>query len=156
MPDLGEAAGVVSAERRYSAQVPDADRRADGVPARLDHAVEQLLRGAGGALQPVHCAPGVEELRRLHDADVRLFDEVRHELMEQVRPGHEVRVEDEDDVVAALLVAVPQVARFLEVAAVRSYRVRKAGLGGMLRHLGPVSVVEHPHAHVRRATPSGT
>ncbi len=66
------------------AQVPTQMAAPDAIPRGLDPAIEEFLGGPGAALQPAHALGGVEELRRLHDADVRVV-EVRRQLVHEVR-----------------------------------------------------------------------
>ena len=108
--------------RRRAAEVAGAPR----VEARLDDAVEHLAlvghrrAAAHGGLgrRRVH-----EEVRRLHQEDLRIGDEVAQRALQDLRGGHVVAVEEEDEV------ALRAVKRVVQVPGL-------GGTIGLARHVG--------------------
>ena len=80
----------------------------------LHHAVEEFLGDTGALLHPRLLLLEAEELRGLQDPDGGVVPEVRHRLLQEVRPGAEVRVQNGDGLPRGAREGIPEVARLLQ------------------------------------------
>ncbi len=120
--DLGEAPALLKGSSPVDGARPDADRGVEPISRRLDPSVEHLLSRAGRSLNPVEARVAVEELRRLNDAGRRIV-EVREQFQEELRSRNKICVEYRDEVAVAVLEAIAEIARLLEIPRVRSAQV---------------------------------
>ena len=121
--------------------------RAQPVAGHLDRPVEDLLNRSRGPLDPGLPGAAPEVLRGLHDRDLRIV-QVGQRLGQEVPPGREIRVQDDQVLGAGLGERVPQVAGLLARGPVRPAEVTEAE---GLRHRASVpgrAVVEHPGVRI--------
>ena len=120
----------------------DAERGVEVVATGLDELVEDGLHVAGAAGDQVDQV--AVRLRGLHEGDVGI-DEERHGLDQELRLGHEVGVEDAEEVALGDRQGVVDVAR-LGAAAAEPPDVVAAELVGQRLHLVGATVVQDPGA----------
>jgi len=89
----------------------------------------------------VEARVAVEELRRLNDAGRRIV-EVREQFQEELRSRNKICVEYRDEVAVAVLEAIAEIARLLEIPRVRSAQVGEPIARSGMANLGPGGVVE--------------
>ena len=144
---------------------PDAGGRAEAVAADLDGPVEHLLHRPGRVLQPRLVGTLPEELGGLDDGQGRVVH-IGQGLGQEVGPGHEVGVQDEDELAGGLGKGVAQVAALLvhplagppdvgqpegggqvlglvRRPVVEDVRLDRAGVGGQQRANGCPGVPQH-------------
>src|SRR6476661_7055623 len=139
--DLRESAGGLEGLASVQRAGADADRSVDPVPRRQDPAVEQLLRRARRALNPVQVLAAVEVLRALYDADGRIIH-VRHQVPQEIWPRAEVGVQNHDVVSRRAGERVLKVAGFLKVPTIRTHDVVESEMCGEAPDLAAIAVVE--------------
>ena len=115
-----------------------AERGVEPVLARLDQRVEDRLQVAGAARE--HRVQVAVGLRTLHERDL-VGGEVRHGLVEELRLGSEVRVEDDEELPLGERESVVDVAR-LGAGVHVAPDVLRAQLLGNRTHLVGLAVVE--------------
>ena len=120
----------------------DADGGVEAVPGGLNRPVEDFLHGSGRVLDPVLVRTGPEVLRTLDDGDLRVV-QIRQQLGQEVTPGCEVSVEDDNQLGIGTGEGIPQVACLLALGQIRPADVFEAELRGHGLRLVGRAVVEH-------------
>ena len=145
--DEGRAALGLQRGAPVDRRGPAADGRAEPVASHLNRPVEDLLNRSRGPLNPGLRGTAPEVLRGLHDRDRRII-QVGQGLGQEVPPGCEVRVQDDQELGAGLGERMAQVAGFLAGRPVWPVQIAEAERPGhRARGLGR-PVVEHERSRV--------